>query len=72
VEIRSVAWMKTFVKTSAVALAIAILYRCWLLAPVLHYLTIGKWYLIAIAAAVATGLIMSFLRFSTLALICPR
>ena len=60
----------TFVKTSAVALLIAVLYRYWLVTPVLQYLSIGKWYLVAIVVEAATGCVMSLLRLPTPALVC--
>jgi hypothetical protein len=60
----------TVVKTSVVALLIAVLYRYWLVAPVLQYLSIGKWYLVAIVVAAATGCVMSLLKLPTLALVC--
>jgi len=59
-----------FVKTSVVALLIAVLYRYWLVSPVLQYLSIGKWYLVAIAVAAAPGCVMSLLRLPTPALVC--
>ena len=49
---------------------IAILYRYWLVTPVLQYLSIGKWYLVAIVVAAATGCVMSLLRLPTSALAC--
>jgi hypothetical protein len=58
------------VKTSVVALLIAVLYRYWFVTPVLQYLSIGKWYLVAIAVAAATGCVMSLLRLPTSALVC--
>jgi hypothetical protein len=58
------------VKTSVLAIAIAVLYRYWLVTPVLRYLSIGKWFLIAVAVAAAIGCVMSLLRFSTLAQLC--
>src|SRR4030081_798859 len=60
----------TAVKTSVVALLIAVLYRYWLVTPVLQYLSIGKWYVVAILVAAATGCVMSLLRLPTLALVC--
>jgi hypothetical protein len=60
----------TFVKTSVVALVIAVLYRYWLVTPILKYISIGKWFLLAIAAAAASGYLMSLLRFPALALVC--
>jgi hypothetical protein len=60
----------TFVKTSVVALLIAVLYRYWLVTPVLQYLSIGEWYLVAIAVAAATGCVVSLLRLPTPALVC--
>jgi hypothetical protein len=59
-----------FVKTSVAALLIAVLYRYWLVTPVLQYLNISKWYLVAIIVAAATGCVMSLLRLPTLALVC--
>ena len=60
----------TVIKTSVVALFIAILYRYWLVTPVLHYLSIGKWQFVAIIVAAATGCFMSLLRLSTLPVVC--
>jgi hypothetical protein len=60
----------TVVKTSVVALLLAVLYRYWLVTPVLQYLSIGKWYLVAIVVAAATGCVMSLLRLPTSALAC--
>ena len=60
----------TFVKTSVVALLIAVLYRYWLVTPVLQYLSIAKWYLVAIAVAAGTGCLVSLLRLPTPALVC--
>ncbi len=59
----------TVVKTSTVTILIAILYRYWLVTPVLQYLSIRKWYLVAIAVAAAIGGVMSLLRVPTLALV---
>jgi hypothetical protein len=60
----------TVVKTSVVTLLIAVLYRYWLVTPVLQYLSICKWYFVAIVVAAGTGCVMSFLRLPTLALVC--
>jgi len=60
----------TVIKTSVVALFIAILYRYCLVTPVLHYLSIGKWQFVAIIVAAATGCFMSLLRLSTLPVVC--
>jgi hypothetical protein len=49
------------------AIAIAVLYRYWLVTPVLEYLSIHEWFLLGVAVAVAIGCVMSLLRFSTLA-----
>jgi hypothetical protein len=59
-----------FVKTPVVALVMAALYRCWLVTPVLKYLSIGKWYVVAIVVAAASGCVTSLLRLPTLALVC--
>lgn len=57
----------TVVKTSVVALLIAVLYRYWLVAPVLQFLTIRQWHAVALGVAAATGCVMSLLRLPTLA-----
>jgi hypothetical protein len=62
--------IKTVVKTSVIILLIAVLYRYWLVTPVLKYLSIGKWYLVAIVVATATGCVMSLLRLPTVVLAC--
>jgi hypothetical protein len=62
--------ISTVVKTSLVTLLIAVLYRYWLVTPVLQYLSIRKWCLVAIVVAAATGCVMSLLRLPTLALVC--
>src|SRR5258707_13851652 len=58
---------KSTVKTSIVVLLIALLYRYWLVTPVLQYVSIGKWYLVAIVVAAASGCAMSLLRLPPLA-----
>jgi hypothetical protein len=60
----------TVVRTSVIALLIAVLYRCWLVTPVLQYLSIGKWRLVAIVVAAGIGCVMSLLRLPTLTLVC--
>ncbi len=60
----------TAVKTSVVTLLSAVLYRYWLVTPVLQYLSFRKWYLVAIVVAAATGCVMSLWRLPTLALVC--
>jgi hypothetical protein len=60
----------TVVKASLVALLIAALYRYWLVTPVLQYLSIGKWHVVAIVVAAAIGCVTSLLRLPTLALVC--
>jgi len=59
-----------FVKTSIIAFVIAILYRSWLVTPVLQYLSIGKWFLVATVVAAAIGCVMSLLRLPAPALMC--
>ena len=61
---------KSTVKTSIVVLLIALLYRHWLVTPVLQYVSIGKWYLVAIVVAAASGCAMSLLRLPALAWVC--
>src|SRR5260221_11127787 len=60
----------TAVKTSVVTLLSAVLYRYWLVTPVLQYLSFRKWYLVAIVVAAATRCGMSLWRLPTLALVC--
>jgi hypothetical protein len=60
----------TVVRTSVIALLIAVLYRYWLVTPVLQYLSIGKWRLVAIVVAAGIGCVMSLLRLPTLTLVC--
>jgi hypothetical protein len=52
------------------AAPIAILYRYWLVAPVLKYLSIGQWRFLAIVVALACGGVLALLRFPVLALAC--
>jgi hypothetical protein len=59
----------TVVRTSVIALLIAVLYRYWLVTPVLQYLSIGKWRLVAIVVAAGIGCVMSLLRLPTLTLV---
>jgi len=61
---------KSTVKTSIVVLLIALLYRYWLVTPVLQYVSIGKWYLVAIVVAAASGCAMSLLRLPALTWVC--
>jgi hypothetical protein len=60
----------TIIKSSFVAFLIAVLYRYWLVAPVLKYLDIDKWYLVALAVAAASGCVFSLLKLPWLALVC--
>lgn len=60
----------TIVRTSVIALLIAVLYRYWLVTPMLQHLSIGKWRLIAIVVAAGIGCVMSLLRLPTLNLVC--
>jgi hypothetical protein len=49
---------------------IAILYRYWLITPVLQYLSFGQWLLVAIVIAAASGVALALLRLPILALAC--
>jgi hypothetical protein len=60
----------TAVKTSVLTLLIAVLYRYWLVTPVLQYLSIGKWRIVAIVVAAGIGCVMSLLRLPTLTQVC--
>lgn len=55
---------------SILAAFIAILYRYWLILPVLEYLTIGQWRLVALLIAATIGVLMSRLKLSLLAVVC--
>lgn len=57
-------------RASIAVVLIAILYRCWLVAPVLHYLAIRHWRFLALVVAAATGSILSLLRLPLLILAC--
>jgi hypothetical protein len=48
----------------------AVLYKYWLTTPVLQYVSIGHWRLVAVVIAAACGGAMSLLRFSTPVLSC--
>lgn len=48
----------------------AVLYKYWLTTPVLQYMSIGRWRLLAVVIAAACGGGLSLLRFSTPALSC--
>lgn len=48
----------------------AVLYKYWLTTPVLQYMSIGRWRLIAVVIAAACAGGLSLLRFSTAALSC--
>jgi predicted ribosomally synthesized peptide with SipW-like signal peptide len=48
--------------------AFAVLYKSWLTTPVLQYVSIGQWRLLAIVIAAACGGALTLLRFSTSAL----
>jgi hypothetical protein len=56
-------------KTSFVTFLIAVLYRYWLVTPVLQYQSIHKWYLVAVVVAAAIGCIMSLLKLPTSAFV---
>jgi len=45
-------------------------YKYWLTSPVLQYVSIGRWRLLAIVSAAACGVALSLLRLSTSALSC--
>lgn len=60
----------TVIKTAIFALLIAVLYRYWLVTPVLQYLSFRKWHLVAVVVAAAIGCVMSLLRLPTLGVVC--
>ena len=49
---------------------VAILYRYWLVTPVLQYVSIGRWRIFAVVVAIACGGVLSLLRLPVLALAC--
>lgn len=61
--------ISTVGKISVVTFLIAILYRYWLVTPVLQYLSIRKWYVVAMVVAAAIGSIMSLLKLPTSAFV---
>ena len=58
------------IHASVAAALFAVPYKYWLTTPVLHYLSIGRWRLLAILVAAACGAALSLLRVSTPALSC--
>ena len=54
--------------TSLTALIIGILYRYWLVAPVLRYVSISQWRFIAIVVAAACGVVSALFGLRVLAL----
>lgn len=62
--------MRWAIHASVAAAIFAVLYRYWLTAPVLQYVTIGRWRSFAIVVAAACGSALSLLRVSTPALSC--
>jgi hypothetical protein len=58
------------INTLITAALISILYRYWLVTPVLKYLSIGQWRLIAVVVAAVSGCVLFQFRFSVLALAC--
>jgi hypothetical protein len=60
--------ISTVGKTSLVTFLVAVLYRYWLVTPVLQYLSFRKWLLVAILVAAATGCIMSLLKLPAIVL----
>ena len=58
------------VNTLATTALAAILYRYWLVTPVLQYVSIGRWRLIAIVVATACGGVLSLFRLSVSSVAC--
>ena len=58
------------INTLIIAALISVLYRYWLATPVLKYLSIDEWRLIAVVVAAASGCVLFRLRFSVPALAC--
>jgi hypothetical protein len=58
------------IRASIAAALFAVPYDYWLTTPVLQYVSIGRWRLLAILVAAACGAALSLLRVSTPALSC--
>lgn len=52
------------------AAAIAVLYRYWLVAPVLQYVSIGRWRFLAIVVVAGCGGVLALLRVPIVAVAC--
>ncbi len=61
---------RCFINTSFAAALISILYRYWLVTPVLKSLSIGQWRLVAVVVAAASGCLLFRLKLPMLALAC--
>ena len=62
--------IRSAIHISVAAALFAVLYRYWLIAPVLQYVSIRHWRLFAIAVAAACGGALRLLRFPVPALSC--
>jgi hypothetical protein len=60
--------MRWPIHASFAAAIFAVLYRYWLVTPVLQYMSVGRWRLFAVVVAAACGGVLSLLRVSTPAL----
>jgi len=60
--------MRWPIHASFAAAIFAVLYRYWLVTPVLQYMSVGRWRLLAVVVAAACGGVLSLLRVSTSAL----
>jgi hypothetical protein len=58
------------IHTFIAAAVFAVLYKYWLTTPVLQYVSIGRWRLLAVVVAAACTGALSLLRLSALALSC--
>ena len=60
--------MRWPIHASFAAAIFAVLYRYWLVTPVLQYMSVGRWRLFAVVVAAACGGVLSLLRVSRSAL----
>lgn len=56
---------RELILTTILAILVGVLYRCWLIYPILQLLTIGQWRLVALLVAVALGMLSALLRIRT-------
>jgi hypothetical protein len=63
-------WRRVAIAVLVAAVPIAILYRYWLIAPVLQHVSIGQWRFLAVVVAAVCGVLLALLRVPMIALAC--